>query len=117
LLLFLERLLASEGWNILTAASARQARDVFAKQRPGTVLLDFMLGDDDGVRVGLEIQQLAPVTQVILMTGGEMSTEEQTICWERRIPILRKPFLGNDVLNLVRGRRPSLTAKSDRQNA
>ncbi|HEU4388516.1 MAG TPA: AAA family ATPase [Blastocatellia bacterium] len=116
LLRFLERLMGSEGWNVLTAASARQARDVFAKQRPGTVLLDFMLGDDDGVRVGLDIQRLAPRTQVILMTGGEMSTEEQTICWERKIPILRKPFLGNDVLELVR-QPPFRIAKSDRQKA
>jgi CheY-like chemotaxis protein len=115
LLLFLERLLASEGWNILTAGSAREARAVFEKAHPATVLLDYMLGDDDGVRVALDVQVVAPQTQIILMTGGEMSSEEQTICEERGIPILRKPFLGNDVLNHVRGRKRHFIAASNKR--
>ena len=63
-----------------------------------------MLGDGDGVELGLQFQAQPPQTQVIIMTGGQISAEEQAICRERDIPILQKPFLGDDVLTLVRGR-------------
>jgi CheY-like chemotaxis protein len=104
LLLFLERLLEQAGWKLLTALSAAQAREIFAKQRPSMVLLDYMLGDDDGVRLALQFQTQAPQTQVIIMTGGQLPPEDETICQARDIPILRKPFLGNDVLALIRTR-------------
>jgi CheY-like chemotaxis protein len=104
LLLFLEHLLTQAGWTFLTAASAQQARAVFAQHRPNAVLLDYLLGDDDGVALSLEFQTQAPQTQVIIMTGGVLSSEEVTICQERDIPILRKPFLAEDVLELIRAR-------------
>ena len=104
LLLFLERLLQQAGWELLTALSATQAREIFARRRPSTVLLDYMLGDDDGVRLALQFQTQAPRTQVIIMTGGQLPPEDETICQARDIPILRKPFLGNDVLALIRTR-------------
>jgi hypothetical protein len=63
-----------------------------------------MLGDDDGVAVSLEFQTRAPQTQVIIMTGGILPPEEETICQERDIPILRKPFFANDILDLIRAR-------------
>jgi ATP-dependent Clp protease ATP-binding subunit ClpA len=104
LLQFLERLLGDAGWTLLTAESAQQAREVFSDQRPSAVLLDYLLGDGDGVALGLEFQTVSPNTQVIIMTGGQISADEEAVCRERDIPVLRKPFLGDDVLSLVRGR-------------
>jgi DNA-binding NtrC family response regulator len=104
LLLFLEHLLTQAGWTFLTAESAQQAREVFAQHLPNAVLLDYMLGDEDGVALSLEFQTQAPQTQVIIMTGGVLSPEEATICQERDIPILRKPFLADDILDLIRAR-------------
>ena len=37
------------------------------------------------------------------MTGGGLSDDELTICAERGFPILFKPFLAHDVLNLIGG--------------
>lgn len=104
LLLFLERLLGQAGWNLLIANSASQAREIFNHHMPHAVLLDYLLGDEDGLKLGLEFQIKAPSTQVVMMTGGNLGSEEEMICQERDIPILRKPFLGNDVTNLVRAR-------------
>jgi DNA-binding NtrC family response regulator len=104
LLLFLEQLLGQAGWTMLVAGSAQQAREVFAQHLPHAVLLDYMLGDDDGVKLGLEFQTQVPHMQVIIMTGGILSPEEATVCQERDIPVLRKPFLASDVLNLIRAR-------------
>jgi CheY-like chemotaxis protein len=104
LLQFLGRLLGDAGWTLLTAESAQEARHVFGTRMPQLVLLDYMLGDGDGVELGLQFQLRVPGTQVIIMTGGQISAEEQAICRERDIPILQKPFLSDDVLSLVRGR-------------
>jgi ATP-dependent Clp protease ATP-binding subunit ClpA/ActR/RegA family two-component response regulator len=104
LLQFLERLLAGAGWTLLTAESAQRARVLFRGHKPAAVLLDYLLGDGDGVELGIEFQIAAPGTQVIIMTGGQISGDEEAICRERDIPVLRKPFLGDDVLSLVRGR-------------
>jgi DNA-binding NtrC family response regulator len=112
LLQFLERLLAGAGWTLLTAESAQRARILFHSHKPAAVLLDYLLGDGDGVELGIEFQMVAPGTQIIIMTGGQISSEEEAICRERDIPVLRKPFLGDDVLSLVRGRLFRVTAAS-----
>jgi len=103
LLLFLATELKEAGWEMLIAESAVHARRLFYQLRPGAVLLDFMLGDDDGLKLGLEFQAQAPGTHIIIMTGGGLSDEELTICAERNFPILFKPFLAHDVLNLISG--------------
>ena len=80
------------------------------QRRPDVVLLDYMLGEDDGLQLGLEFQLQAPLTHIMLMTGGGFSDELQAICEERDLPVLYKPFLAQDVLNLVRGRFSKINA-------
>ncbi len=103
LLMFLATELREAGWEMLIAESAAQARRLFHGQRPGAVLLDYMLGEDDGLKLGLEFQAQAPATKIIIMTGGGLSDGELALCAERNFPILFKPFLAQDVLNFVRG--------------
>ncbi len=103
LLLFLATELKEAGWEMLMAENAEHARFLFRELRPGAVLLDYMLGNDDGLKLGLEFQTQAPTTRIVIMTGGGLSDDELTICAERNFPILFKPFLAQEVLNLVRG--------------
>jgi ATP-dependent Clp protease ATP-binding subunit ClpA len=104
LLLFLATGLQDEGWEVLTAENAPRARQLFYQRKPTVVLLDYMLNEDDGLQLGLEFQLQAPLTQIILMTGGGFAEQEQAICEERDFPILYKPFLAQDLLSLIRGR-------------
>lgn len=101
LLLFLAAELKEAGWEMLIAESAAHARRLFQELQPGAVLLDYMLGDDDGLKLGLELQAQAPATRIVIMTGGGLSDDELTTCAERNFPILFKPFLAQDVLNLI----------------
>jgi len=110
LLFFLAAELREEGWKILIAENGSQARIAFYQRRPDVVLLDYMLGEDDGLKLGLEFQTQAPLTHIILMTGGGFSDELQAIWKERDLPVLYKPFLAHDVVNLVRGRISKATA-------
>ena len=97
---------------MLMAENAERARFLYREMQPGAVLLDYLLGDDDGLKLGLEFQARAPATDIIIMTGGGLSDNELAICAERNFPILFKPFLANDVLNLIRRsyRRPIAAA-------
>src|SRR6267378_1705453 len=104
LLFFLAAELKEEGWEIVIAENGSQARLAFYQRRPDVVLLDYVLGEDDGLKLGLEFQTQAPLTHIVLMTGGGFSDELQVVCEERGFPVLYKPFLGQDVLNQVRGR-------------
>lgn len=101
LLQFLKTEFAESGWDLMTAETAEEARAVFGERAPNTVLLDYMLGADDGLQLGLQLQAQAPATQIIIMTGGGLSPEEEAICKERDFPVLNKPFLVNDILHLI----------------
>lgn len=114
LLLFLAGEMRDEGWEMLTAESAANARELFRRCRPDTVLLDYLLGEDDGLKLALEIHELSPATQIIMMTGGGLSLDERTLCEKHEFPILYKPFLTEDVLRFLRGR---LNASADSSSA
>lgn len=102
LLMFLATELKQAGWEMLLAENAQHARRLFYEIKPGAVLVDYMLGEDDGLKLGLEFQACVPATRVVVMTGGGLSDEELLLCRDREIPILFKPFLADEVMNLIR---------------
>ena len=63
--------------------------------------LDYLLPDGDGIYLAVELLKKEPQMQLTLMTGLELPSEEKIICQRYDIPILKKPFLGEDVLSLV----------------
>jgi len=104
LLLFMASEMRDEGWEMLTAESAAHARELFRRCTPDTVLLDYLLGEDDGLKLAIEFHSQSNGTQIIMMTGGGLSQEERTVCEKYEFPILYKPFLTEDVLRFLRGR-------------
>jgi CheY-like chemotaxis protein len=102
LLLLLASDFKDAGWEISMADNASRARRQFSELPPGVVLIDYMLGYDDGLKLGLEFQIESPATQIVLMTGGRLPDAELALCGDRDIPILFKPFLSNEVLNLIK---------------
>ncbi|MEP7075279.1 MAG: AAA family ATPase [Acidobacteriota bacterium] len=101
LLQFLKAAFEQSAWELRTAETAREAFSAFKQSRPNTVLLDYMLGADDGLQLGLNMQAMAPETQIIIMTGGGLSPEEEAVCKEHDFPVLNKPFLIDDILNMI----------------
>jgi DNA-binding NtrC family response regulator len=104
LLLFMASEMRDEGWEMLTAESAATARELFRRCRPDTVLLDYLLGEDDGLKLALEFEAESNSTQIIMMTGGGLAQDELTLCEQHAFPILYKPFLTEDVLGFLRKR-------------
>jgi DNA-binding response OmpR family regulator len=65
-------------------------------------IVDLMLPDGDGLSVALELLRLWPRLRIVVMTGGELSPDEITLCDRHEFPVLRKPFLGADIVSLVK---------------
>jgi CheY-like chemotaxis protein len=104
LLGWLETVLDAAEMTPVRALNAAQAREIVAAKTPDAALLDVMLPDGDGVSLALEFRSRYPRMQIILMTGMELSTDEASICDRYDIPVLRKPFLGQDAVNVLRAR-------------
>ncbi|HXA16576.1 MAG TPA: sigma-54 dependent transcriptional regulator [Thermoanaerobaculia bacterium] len=64
----LEALLVDE-WDVKTAATAREARSVFAEFSPDVVLLDMNLPDGSGVDVLHDLKMYSEAVSVIMMSG------------------------------------------------
>jgi CheY-like chemotaxis protein len=109
LLGFLEQLIARAGWKVVAAQSASETRRLIAAGLPEAALLDYALPDGNGVALGVQLQKQNPQIDVIVMTGGHLPLEEEAICAARGFPILRKPFLGADVTQLLRTRHQRAT--------
>lgn len=101
LLQFLRVGFEHSGWDLMTAETAKEATKLFKEKKPNTVLLDYLLGADDGLQLGLAFEKRSPGTHVIIMTGGGLSVEEEEICKKHDFPVLNKPFVMSDILNMI----------------
>jgi CheY-like chemotaxis protein len=104
LLRFLERLMVQSGWKLLTAETAAAGLELVAREKPNVALLDYILPDENGVLLGVKIQEMAPGIPVIIMSGAELPGKDQITCEERDFQILQKPFLANEIINQIRSR-------------
>jgi CheY-like chemotaxis protein/Ni2+-binding GTPase involved in maturation of urease and hydrogenase len=104
LLGWLETVLSGAGLEAISVGTAARAREEVAAWRPDLAMLDVVLPDGDGVSLALELRGRDPGLQIILMTGTELSHDEAEMCERHDIPLLRKPFLGQDAINLIQAR-------------
>jgi CheY-like chemotaxis protein len=104
LLKWLDTVLRAASLVPVTASTAAHARDVVTAQLPEIALLDVVLPDGDGISLAMEFKTTMPDMQTILMTGMELSSDEAALCERYGIPVLRKPFLGQDAINLIQAR-------------
>jgi ATP-dependent Clp protease ATP-binding subunit ClpA/CheY-like chemotaxis protein len=98
------RLQTGTAWRILTAETVSDAEASAAVDPPDLSLLDFMLPDGDGVRLGVGLRRRFPQMQCIVMSGAELPPEEQEICRQYDFPTVQKPFLADYITHLIRAR-------------
>jgi CheY-like chemotaxis protein len=104
LLRWLEHALGSAGVGAVIAATAQEAREAAARCRPDLAIVDVVLSDADGLSLALELLRANPHLHVVITTGMELSADEAALCERQGFPILRKPFLPEDIIHLVRTR-------------
>ncbi|HEY2428702.1 MAG TPA: response regulator transcription factor [Acidimicrobiales bacterium] len=67
----LRRVLATEGFHVEGATSARAALDVVSSRPPDVVLLDVMLAGDDGLEVLTELRRICDVPVILVTAKGD----------------------------------------------
>jgi anti-anti-sigma factor len=66
-------LLATYGYEILTASNGSEGLEIFKRERPDMVLTDIKMPVMNGIEVLKRIKEIAPHTEVIVITGhGDM---------------------------------------------
>jgi len=72
--------LASDGYDVLAAATGEEGIEVFKKESPSIILTDIKMPGMDGVEVLKQIKELNPETEVIMITGhGDMDSAIESL--------------------------------------
>jgi diguanylate cyclase (GGDEF)-like protein len=70
MLTFHQKLLASEGYHILTATSARDGFDALARHQVDVVVADYMMPEMNGIEFLKRVKQLYPSTVRLMLSGA-----------------------------------------------
>ncbi|MDR7543203.1 MAG: response regulator [Armatimonadota bacterium] len=111
---YLQRLLASEGYEVATAADGAEAVARVAQRPPDLILLDVMLPDIEGGTLCRRLKE-DPVTEalpVMLMTALEIDGLRQR---SKADVVLRKPFRRDEVTAWTRSLVAAYRARGDLQ--
>ncbi len=85
-------LLELNGLTVLTARSAAEVRTVLAAQEPDVLLVDRLLGKDDGEALAREIAASGALRpRVALISGLSISTDERTWLAGHGVEVFPKP--------------------------
>jgi ATP-dependent Clp protease ATP-binding subunit ClpA/CheY-like chemotaxis protein len=106
LLKFLTTVLQALGIEIITAETGEQAINLSRKKRADVALVDYLLPDLDGLKLGTRLQMDLPFLQVIIMTGEKLSSGDEERCTRDGWALIQKPFLVEDLMEMVRSRLP-----------
>jgi CheY-like chemotaxis protein len=98
----LSRGLRAAGIDPVGAETLAQGRALVAERTFHAALVDVMLPDGDGLTFAVELARSHPRTQVIVMSGMELAPEETALSEQQQLPVLRKPFLLDDLVSLIR---------------
>jgi CheY-like chemotaxis protein len=104
LLKFLKNVMEASSWSIVTAETAEQAIRSAGRYRIDAALVDYMLPDLNGLELSSHLRAKLPSLPVVIMTGGQMPADEEQLCHRYGLPLIQKPFLVEEVLELIRAR-------------
>jgi ATP-dependent Clp protease ATP-binding subunit ClpA len=104
LLTFVAEVLQAPGREVLTVETGEQALEVSRHSQIDVALVDYMLPDMDGLKLSTILRSERPALQAIIMTGAQLSSEEEDRFARAGLPILQKPFPVEDALEIVRSR-------------
>jgi ATP-dependent Clp protease ATP-binding subunit ClpA/CheY-like chemotaxis protein len=97
-------LTAATRWTVSTAQSVAEAERISSGHAIDFALLDLLLPDGNGIDLGMKIAGQQSRIHVAIMTGAELSDFEAYECRKGRFDVVNKPFLPQQIIDLVRQR-------------
>jgi len=97
----LARLLRTQGYAVLQAANAAQARDILVRQRPDLVISDIVMPGESGIELRRTILEGWPDLPVILISGYSAEGPAEFAARTPGTIFVQKPFAADTFLALV----------------
>ncbi|MGC9505299.1 response regulator [Baaleninema sp.] len=96
---------AAAGWEVLTAASGREAIAIAAAERPDAILLDVMMPDMDGAETFKQLQSHPDTRQIptIFLTAKAQASECEAYLALGVTGVITKPFAALNLVEDIRG--------------
>jgi DNA-binding response OmpR family regulator len=88
----LQEYLSIRGYQVVVAASGRQALDAVRSQKPNLVLLDVAMPDLDGIEALRQIVAVDPPVPVIMITANADITLTSRLLAMGAVDYIPKPF-------------------------
>lgn len=98
----LARLLQTQGYELIQAANALEARAVLDDVRPDLVISDIVMPGESGIELRREIARRWPDLPVILISGFSAEGPAEFAARTPHTEFLQKPFAADRLLDLVR---------------
>ncbi len=112
LLKFLTGVVRAPDRDVLAAESAEVALSMSRHNQIDVALVDYMLPDIDGVKLSSRLKAEQPFVEIVIMTGGQLSSDDEERCNRQGFGIIQKPFLVEDVMDMLRTRLPAADVPS-----
>lgn len=112
--------LSDAGFEVETAQDGEIAADRFKRISPDVVVTDIIMPNREGIETLIEFKKIAPDIPIIVMSGGGRTHKLDFLDVAEKMgaaATLRKPFLPDDLANLIRSVLSDRQLSNDRQNA
>ena len=100
--LMLARLLRTQGYTVLQATNAREARAVIGSRRLDLVISDIVMPGESGIELRRVIAREHPDLPVILISGYSAEGPAEFAARTPNTAFVQKPFAADQLLTLVR---------------
>jgi DNA-binding NtrC family response regulator len=97
----LARLLRTQGYDVLQAANASEARRLVANQRPDLVISDIVMPGESGIELRRHLAAMWPELPVILISGYSAEGPAEFAARTSNTTFVQKPFAADQLLVLV----------------
>jgi DNA-binding NtrC family response regulator len=97
----LARLLRTQGYTVLQAAHAAEARAILDTQRPDLVISDIVMPGESGIELRRGILERWPELPVILISGYSAEGPAEFAARTPNTTFVQKPFAADHFLSLV----------------
>jgi CheY-like chemotaxis protein len=102
LLDFVRNLLSRAGWDVHAADTAGEALTVAEAGAPTVAVIDYLLPDNSGLDLAVELKRRYPDVQIVVMSGLGLPAEDEKLCERSGFVMLPKPFRSAELVAVVR---------------
>jgi DNA-binding NtrC family response regulator len=95
------RLLRTQGYTVLQASQAAEARAILEGQRPDLVISDIVMPGESGIELRRAIATMYPGLPVILISGYSAEGPAEFAARTPDTVFVQKPFAADQLLDLV----------------